>query len=460
MTEQPGRSAEIRYLVPGRTFSERRQAIQGSTRMALLEQDQPSCSPRPLRVPQCRRGRGHPGLGRTGCTNRGVRSCLGNGRHAHARNRRGGRGTFRRHSIGSPMSAPDLDGRIALITGAAGGIGQPLARAFVGAGMRVALCDTSEDGVLRLHGELGADRTLALPTGRVGPRCLPRQRRPHDCPFRPPRCAGQQCRGGDVHGARRPHAPRRADRGYCAGALGPLHGGQPVRPVLHGPRRRAGHARPKIRADHQRHHQLFHDAQSRLLALRPGQVRPGSLEHQPGRRTEGHRHNRQCRGARRAHRHADGAGRRVHGTQPVDPPGKDGAPHAASRVRCRRCRHRHALRRREVGFLSLPSPMPSPLRVRRPAGPTLPEARSGRAAAPSVDQGAGNGISATRKNRPHGKRRRAWLRRQQPPGPRPRRELRRLRGGRADGRRSRRQFPRHRRGLWHRGDRRRRRPVL
>src|SRR5258708_37794016 len=62
------------------------------------------------------------------------------------------------------MSAPDLNGRIALITGAAGGIGQTLARAFVGAGMRVALCDTSEDGVRRLHGELGADRTIALPT--------------------------------------------------------------------------------------------------------------------------------------------------------------------------------------------------------------------------------------------------------------------------------------------------------
>ena len=61
------------------------------------------------------------------------------------------------------MSAPDLGDRIALITGAAGGIGQALARAFVDAGMRVALCDTAEDGVLRLHRELGADRTVALP---------------------------------------------------------------------------------------------------------------------------------------------------------------------------------------------------------------------------------------------------------------------------------------------------------
>ena len=61
------------------------------------------------------------------------------------------------------MSASDLEGRIALITGAAGGIGQPLARAFVGAGMRVALCDTSGEGLHRLQAELGADRTIALP---------------------------------------------------------------------------------------------------------------------------------------------------------------------------------------------------------------------------------------------------------------------------------------------------------
>src|SRR5581483_4667551 len=61
------------------------------------------------------------------------------------------------------MSAPDLKDRIALITGAAGGIGQALARAFVGAGMRVALCDMSKEGLLRLQGELSADRTIALP---------------------------------------------------------------------------------------------------------------------------------------------------------------------------------------------------------------------------------------------------------------------------------------------------------
>jgi NAD(P)-dependent dehydrogenase (short-subunit alcohol dehydrogenase family) len=60
------------------------------------------------------------------------------------------------------MSSSDLDGRIALITGAAGGIGQCIARAFVGAGMRVALCDRSEGGLHRLADELGGDRAVAL----------------------------------------------------------------------------------------------------------------------------------------------------------------------------------------------------------------------------------------------------------------------------------------------------------
>ena len=67
------------------------------------------------------------------------------------------------------MSAADLHGRVALITGAAGGIGQSLARAFVGAGLRVALSDAHEAGILRLHGELGAERTIALHTDVADP---------------------------------------------------------------------------------------------------------------------------------------------------------------------------------------------------------------------------------------------------------------------------------------------------
>jgi NAD(P)-dependent dehydrogenase (short-subunit alcohol dehydrogenase family) len=61
------------------------------------------------------------------------------------------------------MSNPDLNGRVALITGAAGGIGQALARAFVAADLRVALCDTAKDRLVHLKDELGIDRTIALP---------------------------------------------------------------------------------------------------------------------------------------------------------------------------------------------------------------------------------------------------------------------------------------------------------
>lgn len=60
------------------------------------------------------------------------------------------------------MPASDLNGRVVLLTGAAGGIGQSLARAFVGAGLKVVLCDTHTTGIDRLHGELGADRTIAV----------------------------------------------------------------------------------------------------------------------------------------------------------------------------------------------------------------------------------------------------------------------------------------------------------
>lgn len=67
------------------------------------------------------------------------------------------------------MSSPDLDGRVALVTGAAGGIGKSLVRAFVEAGMQVALCDTSGEGIARLHEELGANRTIALPTDVSNP---------------------------------------------------------------------------------------------------------------------------------------------------------------------------------------------------------------------------------------------------------------------------------------------------
>lgn len=56
----------------------------------------------------------------------------------------------------------DLTGRVVLVTGAAGGIGQALCRAFAAAGMRVGVCDVNSAGAERLAAELGADRAIAV----------------------------------------------------------------------------------------------------------------------------------------------------------------------------------------------------------------------------------------------------------------------------------------------------------
>jgi NAD(P)-dependent dehydrogenase (short-subunit alcohol dehydrogenase family) len=56
----------------------------------------------------------------------------------------------------------DLTGRVVLVTGAAGGIGQALCRAFAAAGMRVGVCDVNADGAERLAAALGADNAIAV----------------------------------------------------------------------------------------------------------------------------------------------------------------------------------------------------------------------------------------------------------------------------------------------------------
>ena len=49
----------------------------------------------------------------------------------------------------------ELTGRVVLVTGAAGGIGQALCRAFASAGMRVGVCDVNMDGARKLAEEVG-----------------------------------------------------------------------------------------------------------------------------------------------------------------------------------------------------------------------------------------------------------------------------------------------------------------
>ncbi len=63
------------------------------------------------------------------------------------------------------MASANLEGRVAIITGAAGGFGRVLVRAFLGAGAKVAGLDIDTRGLQALKddiGELGADRLFTL----------------------------------------------------------------------------------------------------------------------------------------------------------------------------------------------------------------------------------------------------------------------------------------------------------
>jgi NAD(P)-dependent dehydrogenase (short-subunit alcohol dehydrogenase family) len=60
------------------------------------------------------------------------------------------------------MADTDLSGRVVLVTGAAGGIGQALCRAFARSGMLVGVCDVKLAGAERLAAELGAERAVAV----------------------------------------------------------------------------------------------------------------------------------------------------------------------------------------------------------------------------------------------------------------------------------------------------------
>ena len=53
-------------------------------------------------------------------------------------------------------------GKVALITGGSGGIGQALVKAFVAHGMRVGICDVARDAATRLADALGPARALAV----------------------------------------------------------------------------------------------------------------------------------------------------------------------------------------------------------------------------------------------------------------------------------------------------------
>ena len=62
------------------------------------------------------------------------------------------------------MARFDLDDKVAVITGAAGGIGSVLCREFVSAGARVVLAGRTEQSLRVVAAEIGASEALVVPT--------------------------------------------------------------------------------------------------------------------------------------------------------------------------------------------------------------------------------------------------------------------------------------------------------
>ena len=60
------------------------------------------------------------------------------------------------------MAYPDIAGKVAIVTGASGGIGKSLVAAFVKEGLRVAALDIDERGVRALQDKYGEAKTLGL----------------------------------------------------------------------------------------------------------------------------------------------------------------------------------------------------------------------------------------------------------------------------------------------------------
>ncbi len=63
----------------------------------------------------------------------------------------------------------DVAGRAVLVTGAAGGIGQALVKAFVGAGMRVGVCDLNLAGAEKVAAQYGPDSAIAVEANVADP---------------------------------------------------------------------------------------------------------------------------------------------------------------------------------------------------------------------------------------------------------------------------------------------------
>ena len=234
------------------------------------------------------------------------------------------------------QSAP----KVALVTGAARGIGLATAKRFLAEGWRVALLDIDGDNLQRTFKALGKPdvdhRHHLRRRRRRRRRARHRQRRET---IRPARRAGQQCRHRHLQAD-----PRRHLRGLVARA-----GGQPHRPVSVHAGRGAADARLRRRRHRQHHLDLGPARLHAAHRLRHQQGRPRAPDQAAGGRTRRARHPRQ-RGGARAGRHRHGESRahagdprrlsRRHAAQPLRPGRGTGRSDLLPVQRARELHHR------------------------------------------------------------------------------------------------------------------------
>ena len=208
------------------------------------------------------------------------------------------------------MQGRALHGRVAVVTGAAGGIGRLLVQALLAEGARVAALDVNAEGLAALRGGLPAEarNRLRVRTTDISDHAACRSA-----------AADAIAVLGGLHilinngaiglGAIRADHQKVpiGDPGDRAADVAAIRGDEPLGRLEHDARRDRAPAWPAPRPDHQRHHELRHHAARRVPSLRAMQSRPRGHVGGTRGRIQGHRRHRQRRASRRPGRHAHGA---------------------------------------------------------------------------------------------------------------------------------------------------------